>query len=840
MHRTPRSVRLTFDNARSSELRLVGATPCLALPLPSHDRGPRTGVTGFWVQLEDAHGHVLYRRDEPGLLLDELCANGSPAATLNDAGEHARFDVLVPHRTDAATVSLFGPPRLADGRRPHLGRASERLGSFPYPTTLVPHPVRSITLPADICGDGRGQVLSVLQVVNHGRIGQIYNLVVLAEAFLESEQDDFVSKARACADYFLSRPPFDGMLGSLAMNVFFVRVSSLADSINDPTRTYFATIQPDPDRTSIQWDYDCVQTVCDALFSENGMPYWNWAGLVVHETSKKVGTRRGSQFAQGLTSGYELIFQHELGHAAFGLGDEYDGTEGTYSGTEPNQANLTTVTSAASLKWAAFLTPGVPIPTLGNPTNCGKKDGRSNPVSNSDVGLYAGGKSYSCGLFHPQYKCVMHSEQDADGVFCTICLQQGKKVLASAFPLHVPAPGSLYYSPISESWSHAPVTAEVTSELGLVQDDPSFQTVVNELLAGSVGQAVRALWSGLGHPLPASLEVHQGFYDAGEANGVWYLIDTLTRDTYFVHAYTVTIETMLRVGTIALPDYPSVSSFDTAVVGTQVHLFSVDGGLLAHGTVDSSGHIAGGGLAVQDVPGLADELSSVSVALLGKRLWVAAVDALEVKLAAYELLQADWAAGGFGSMPSETPVDFSRVRCAVSANQVHVLALGATGLWYGLLDTVSGAWQAKAAPTPVQGDLTQFALAADGSGLYVVARGSAGTDLYHCSPGDGSWSTGTPIDGDLGLDPSNVVTELDLAILNGVLHLVASVDLRPEHARYDLTAQRWLQPLKEIAPLASLAPETTAVALHATNSQVYLALSEATGTPTPMMEIESR
>ena len=89
-----------------------------------------------------------------------------------------------------------------------------------------------------------------------------------------------------------------------------------------------------------------------------------------------------------------------------------------------------------------------------------------------------------------------------------------------------------------------------------------------------------------------------------------------------------------------------------------------------------------------------------------------------------------------------------------------------------------------------------------------------------------TWSSGTDITADLGLKPGSVVSSLGVAILKSYLHVVALVDQMPEHAILDLSTGSWTQAFTPIAPISSLAADTGAMSLHATDTQLYLALSE--------------
>ena len=64
----------------------------------------------------------------------------------------------------------------------------------------------------------------------------------------------------------------------------------------------------------------------------------------------------------------DYVFVHEFGHSFAGLADEYYTSSTGYNdfylaGVEPWEPNITAATGAASLKWRALLTPGIPLPT---------------------------------------------------------------------------------------------------------------------------------------------------------------------------------------------------------------------------------------------------------------------------------------------------------------------------------------------------------------------------------------------------------------------------------------------------------------------------------------------
>jgi hypothetical protein len=82
------------------------------------------------------------------------------------------------------------------------------------------------------------------------------------------------------------------------------------------------------------------------------------------------------------------IALHEVGHAGFGLADEYDyGTCAT--ATEPAEPNVTMAWAKASSKWGSLISSGTAVPT---PTGY---------YPAATVGLFAGAKYCTSGVYRP-------------------------------------------------------------------------------------------------------------------------------------------------------------------------------------------------------------------------------------------------------------------------------------------------------------------------------------------------------------------------------------------------------------------------------------------------------
>lgn len=142
----------------------------------------------------------------------------------------------------------------------------------------------------------------------------------------------------------------------------------------------------------------------------------------------------------GSSNGSIAIAIHELGHSAFGLADEYEYLAGcpsgevghdVYAGGEPLEPNVTANASAATIKWAAFLTPGVTMPTTTNP-DCSLCDPLpADPQPAGTVGAYMGARYFHCGLFRPTFTCKMRVES---APFCPVCQNEIRIVLIPLLP----------------------------------------------------------------------------------------------------------------------------------------------------------------------------------------------------------------------------------------------------------------------------------------------------------------------------------------------------------------------------------------------------------------------
>jgi hypothetical protein len=157
-------------------------------------------------------------------------------------------------------------------------------------------------------------------------------------------------------------------------------------------------------------DYQLVFTTADAE-----VPEWDAVSVLVNSTDYGVGAPPGTGggLAAATLSAGNAGALHELGHAAFGLADEYEyfagcnsgeTTQDTYNGAEPLEPNVTAATTLGTLKWAGHVDPATQVPTTQN-TDCGRCDDQPSPVAPGTVGLFEGAGYFHCGLYRPEFDC---------------------------------------------------------------------------------------------------------------------------------------------------------------------------------------------------------------------------------------------------------------------------------------------------------------------------------------------------------------------------------------------------------------------------------------------------
>lgn len=283
-------------------------------------------------------------------------------------------------------------------------------------------------------GAGDGTVQGITTLVDNGSNAQRHNIVLVAEGFTESEQDDFNDRC----DEIVSKIQGEAWFGELgaAINIHRLNVASDESGTDEPATcadgstgsgtsvaTYFdSSFCNSGIRRCLSGSEALVRTTLDAQLRE-----WDTAAVLVN-TSDRGGCASGNVFWASLSSDFRDVVVHELGHAAFDLADEYSTWAGCDSGeTDRDNApagphpdvNVTSETDRDQIKWRFFIHPTTPIPTMENP-DCSECDLRDNVLDDDTIiGLYEGAGYYHCGYFRPAYKCKMRNSSKK---FCRVCV----------------------------------------------------------------------------------------------------------------------------------------------------------------------------------------------------------------------------------------------------------------------------------------------------------------------------------------------------------------------------------------------------------------------------------
>lgn len=272
-----------------------------------------------------------------------------------------------------------------------------------------------------------GDVIATAQIFGSAPRNRAFNVVLLAEGFTAAQQNDFNKACVQFSDDLWATPPFDEL--KIAINIFRVNVRSTDSGADDPTsgggtgataRTYFdAKFGVNRIRRLLVCNASTALQVAAVQVPE-------FTIVLVIVNSPVYGGSGGSVGTYSLAPGATEIAIHEMGHAGFGLADEYPyyaaGNETGHDhhpADEPSEPNVTTDTNRDTLKWRWAIAATTALPTMRN-LNCAEADNRPSPVPTGTIGLFEGAHYYHCGAYRPEYACKMR----ALGVpFCRVCRQ---------------------------------------------------------------------------------------------------------------------------------------------------------------------------------------------------------------------------------------------------------------------------------------------------------------------------------------------------------------------------------------------------------------------------------
>lgn len=303
-------------------------------------------------------------------------------------------------------------------------------------------------------GTADGAVLSTTKIVDHGPDASRWNLVILAEGFTATQQDAYHVAAENLVNKLFATQPFRRMW--CAINVHRVDIRSDESGADDPAcadipgsgttaRTYFdaSFCQRSLSRLAHGNEALAVATATAAV------PQMSATVVIINHTKYGGAGGQAAWYTLEPTAGEIAI--HEMGHAAFGLADEYgSGTNTTWAGGEPPQPNVTSITGRTTTKWAPMIAAATALPTQENP-GCSQHNPAASPVPQGTIGLFAGGREVYCGIYHPEHICRMRVLGDE---FCRIC---SDAIIARLAP-HLPR----FSGPVNGTQFHGTLGAKQT------------------------------------------------------------------------------------------------------------------------------------------------------------------------------------------------------------------------------------------------------------------------------------------------------------------------------------------------------------------------------------------
>ena len=134
LRQSRKSLRLTFRVA-DGEIRLLSYERLDMICPPSVGERPEAGKHGgFWMELRDANGHVLFHRLLHSPLGDSVEVHSPDGTIRREFGDvkESIFEVLLPDDASAYSITLMGESLDLAKARKHTGGSSE-LARFEVP-----------------------------------------------------------------------------------------------------------------------------------------------------------------------------------------------------------------------------------------------------------------------------------------------------------------------------------------------------------------------------------------------------------------------------------------------------------------------------------------------------------------------------------------------------------------------------------------------------------------------------------------------------------------------------------------------------------------------------------
>jgi IgA Peptidase M64/CARDB len=238
----------------------------------------------------------------------------------------------------------------------------------------------------------------VALIRDNGDTANRLDIVILGDGYTASQLDQYADAVESFVSALFAQEPLKEY--QRYFNVHRIDVASVETGADHPERT-----PPIFKNTALGATYNCAgiqRLICvdvatvNAVVAASVPPDSRDVVLVLVNDAEYGGSGGAVAVASVHRDVVELIL-HELGHSFGLLADEYGGPPPPFCNAtiEPPEPNATRQTQRELIKWAIWVDPDTPIPTLG--------------VSVGEPGLYEGAKYCDTGLFRPTHNSKMRS-----------------------------------------------------------------------------------------------------------------------------------------------------------------------------------------------------------------------------------------------------------------------------------------------------------------------------------------------------------------------------------------------------------------------------------------------
>jgi len=332
-----------------------------------------------------------------------------------------------------------------------------------------------------------GYVVGATKVVDHGPDNVRWNLVIVGDGYQASELASYHTQVQSFINQLRTTPPFNELF--CGINIYRIDVVSNQSGADDPgcaggpvmtANTYF-----DATFCSIfaGSPLDRLLTVNDGLalsVANSHVPLKHQVVCIVNST--KYGGSGGSIATCSVHGQANEIAIHEMGHSAFGLGDEYGGNGAGTPAGEPAKPNVTRDTNRNTNKWRMLIAAATPMPSRCDAT-CASSTcvPPALPPPPGAVGTYEGGIYSDCNTYRPLPSCYMRDYLP----FCPVCAG----VIRAALQPFQPAESITLVTP-SISFTNVPAGmggVGVTTHRAIRWDVVTCRNLTFQITAGPTG-----------------------------------------------------------------------------------------------------------------------------------------------------------------------------------------------------------------------------------------------------------------------------------------------------------------------------------------------------------------